>query len=188
MTYEQWLRDLRFWEAEEWPRRKTRQWETLARWARELGWTHGAEIGVARGWTLFYLLDAGVDMIGVDQWQVVPDTGEPGHDDYMRLQPEFCARMVTERARNYGARCRILHMDSVSAASLVADASLDFCFIDADHRASAVRADILAWAPKVRAGGWLTGHDWQRPEVAGVLDELLPGWERHENKCWRREA
>ena len=38
------------------------------------------------------------------------------------------------------------------------DCSLDIVYIDADHTRCA--EDIAAWWPKMRAGGWLTGHDY----------------------------
>lgn len=49
---------------------------------------------------------------------------------------------------------------SVAAAKHVADGSLDFAYIDADHRYAGVRADIAAWRPKIRAGGMIAGHDY----------------------------
>jgi len=53
-----------------------------------------------------------------------------------------------------------MRMPSVTAARLFADESVDFVFIDADHSSEAVRADITAWWPKIKAGGTLAGHDW----------------------------
>lgn len=53
----------------------------------------------------------------------------------------------------------IYDMPSLEAADLLEDKSLDICFIDADHRYKAVKADILAYAPKVKNGGILCGHD-----------------------------
>ncbi len=37
--------------------------------------------------------------------------------------------------------------------------SIDFIFIDADHRYEAVRKDWHDWFPKVRAGGVIALHD-----------------------------
>lgn len=51
-------------------------------------------------------------------------------------------------------------MDSVEAAKGFKDKCLDFCYIDADHSYDSVKADIRAWKPKVKDGGYLCGHDY----------------------------
>jgi predicted O-methyltransferase YrrM len=63
--------------------------------------------------------------------------------------------------------------DSTAGAARYADRSLDFVFIDADHTTPKVTADVQAWLPKVKSGGVLAGHDWNRFGVnAGVLAVL----------------
>lgn len=49
---------------------------------------------------------------------------------------------------------------SVEASKLYEDDSLDFVFIDGDHKYDAVVADIEAWLPKIKAGGIIAGHDY----------------------------
>jgi hypothetical protein len=58
-----------------------------------------------------------------------------------------------------------IQMESVSAAETYADGSLDFVFIDADHRVAAVEADCRAWWPKLKPGGVMAGHDAQNQMV-----------------------
>jgi predicted O-methyltransferase YrrM len=62
-----------------------------------------------------------------------------------------------------------IRASSLDAARRFEDRSLDWVFIDADHAYRAVRADIAAWAPKLRDGGLLSGHDYGR---AGVTDAV----------------
>jgi hypothetical protein len=50
--------------------------------------------------------------------------------------------------------------DSVQMATTYTDGSLDFVFIDGDHRYECVKADIEAWLPKMKIGGILAGHDY----------------------------
>lgn len=60
------------------------------------------------------------------------------------------------------------------AASKFEDKSLDFVFIDASHDYGSVKADILAWYPKVKKGGILSGHDYPGFEgVRKAVDEFV---------------
>ncbi len=50
-------------------------------------------------------------------------------------------------------------MDSAMASLIFRDNSLDLVFIDADHRYSNIRSDIMMWLPKLKSGGIICGHD-----------------------------
>lgn len=67
------------------------------------------------------------------------------------------------------------HAFSVEAVKEFDNASLDLVFIDANHAYEHVLQDINNWAPKVRSGGILAGHDYQLkfPGVCKAVDELL---------------
>lgn len=72
---------------------------------------------------------------------------------------------------------QLLISDSVAAAQLFPDRSLDWVHIDARHDYDSVSADIAAWAPKVRRGGWLSGddfHDEWWPGVVAAVRDALP--------------
>ena len=75
-------------------------------------------------------------------------------------------------------RANIIRLRSTEAAEIVSDASRDFVFIDADHSYEGCAADIAAWAPKVKPGGWLCGHDYDVPQfpkfgVKQAVDEFI---------------
>lgn len=64
--------------------------------------------------------------------------------------------------------------DSTEMASTYEDNSLDFVFIDGDHRYECVKADIEAWLPKMKNGGILSGHDYGWCEdVRRAVHEVL---------------
>ncbi|NER02402.1 MAG: class I SAM-dependent methyltransferase, partial [Okeania sp. SIO3C4] len=49
-------------------------------------------------------------------------------------------------------------MESIAAAHIFQNNSLDFIFIDGDHTYSSVKQDILAWLPKLKEGGTICGN------------------------------
>lgn len=51
---------------------------------------------------------------------------------------------------------------SKDAAELFEDNSLDFVYIDGDHRPEFVKEDIELWWPKIKKGGIIAGHDYGR--------------------------
>ena len=51
---------------------------------------------------------------------------------------------------------------SERAAMLTAVGVADFIFVDADHRYSGIRQDIVNWYPKLKQGGIICGHDFEK--------------------------
>lgn len=151
----------------------------------EHGWTRGIEIGVWRGKTMFSLLAAApaLKMVGIDQWKIpvgIGDKNNGGYSDYKLRDMEAMRKKVEMTAfAFYQGRATILHISSLEAAELFIGQSFDFVFIDCDHRASFVRADIAAWMPKVKKGGMLLGHDSNLDSVRVVIDSMLPGWKEY---------
>ena len=128
----------------------------------------GAEIGVERGTTTQQLLTSFPDLhiIAVDPWL-------DGYEDWDLAE---CRREFELRAKAFPDRITVLDTDSVSASKMVEDESIDFVFIDAVHTYEAVIADIAAWSPKVKGGGFITGHDYGFKDtgVKQAVDEVYP--------------
>lgn len=167
--------------------RSTDQRTPLIKAAKEHGWVYGAEIGVLRGKTLFSMLEAipHLRMYGVDQWLQLPLRPEENAETYHDFNMEQLAEDVISRAgREFPDRCKILRGESIRMAQKVRDHSLDFVFIDGDHTEPGVERDIKAWAPKVRAGGWVLGHDNDWNTVRRVINRLCPGWTNLGEAVW----
>lgn len=131
---------------------------------------NGAEIGVSTGMfskQLFFRIE-NLTMICVDRWAEQPEYA--GHEDEGREtflnahgwnhEDKYQKFLNWRDQYALGDRLSICRMDSLEAAKEVADESLDFVFIDADHSYEGCRADIHAWSPKVRHGGMIAGHDY----------------------------
>lgn len=61
---------------------------------------------------------------------------------------------------------------SLFAVTLFNDESLDYVYLDANHSFDSVRADIWAWANKIKPGGVLGGHDYGHPYYPGVKEAV----------------
>lgn len=78
------------------------------------------------------------------------------------------------RASGVAGRVTVLETTSVRAARAFPDRGVDLVFLDGDHGEDGVTADLVAWLPKVRAGGVIAGHDIDTyPTVGRVLDRVL---------------
>lgn len=148
----------------------------FARWLGEWGLDAGVEVGTFEGAYAETLLAANprLHLTCVDPWAVYA-----GYTDYMRqttlarAYDTACARL----APHYG-RCTIRRSFSVEAASYYKNGSLDFVYIDGNHKLLNVVADIAIWETKVKVGGIVAGHDFVKrsrwPHVQVV--EAVTAW------------
>lgn len=126
--------------------------QTLA----ELGYTTGAEIGVAAGDHSKLLLDTipGLTLYSIDPW--VPSF------DYCSFRGSTL-RNWKEEALNKLApypNCHIMQTTSMEAAQKIPKEMLDFVYIDGAHDFKNIAMDICEWIRRVRPGGILYGHDY----------------------------
>lgn len=75
---------------------------------------------------------------------------------------------IALRKVNFGRGHRIWQGTSGQALGNFADLSLDFVYIDGDHRYEPVLFDLLNWWKKIRSGGIIAGHDFVSPGEAGT--------------------
>lgn len=140
--------------------------QVISKLANERNWRNGAEIGVWEGKTLAMVLGEcpKLKMIGVDAWEHLPDEME----HYQTFDHKLNEQTARDAVEGFGNRVKLIKATSRRASKLVGDRSLDFVFIDADHRTPAVVEDISIWREKVRPGGVVMGHDinWPSVEIA----------------------
>ena len=133
----------------------------LANIFRALGYTRGAEIGVREGQYSEHLCKVipGLELMCVDLWDAYyhfgSDVGAKTH------------KTALEKLEPYNTT--FIKQPSMDAVRDVPDESLDFVYIDADHRFDFVMQDIIEWSKKVRPGGIVSGHDYYRFRNAGVV-------------------
>lgn len=148
-------------------KRFTRQ--KLAELFGELGFTKGAEVGVAAGNYSLVLC------------QNVPNLSLLCVDPYFEYyrattllktaeQQERLLAEAKEKLSPYNVR--FIRKPSVEAAKDVEDNSLDFVYIDGDHNFDYVMQDLIVWNRKVRLGGIVSGHDYYRFRDAGVVNAV----------------
>jgi len=79
-----------------------------------------------------------------------------------------------------------MRMTSLEAAAQYEDESLEFVLLDASHEYEDVKADILAWLPKIKPGCFLAGDDYHPswPGVPKAVDELLPEAQEVDGLTW----
>lgn len=107
-------------------------------------------------------------------------------------------------AQNHGTFAGVLHRnivncgfadsisliiaDSITASTFFADQSVHWVHLDARHDYESVKADIQAWLPKIKKGGWLSGDDYDEvkwPEVIKAVSDLLPRATPWSTQQWR---
>lgn len=146
---------------------------------KQHGYSVGAEVGCRSGKTSSILLQYAplLTLYCVDLWEYKPEvlSSNPGTEyatwDFETIKKEFDLAI-----RPYKKRAVVLQGVSWEMAERVDDGSLDFVFIDADHGYESVKKDIAAWAPKLKPGGLLSGHDIHTEGVLRAVKELVPNY------------
>ena len=127
------------------------------------------EVGTALGRSAIYMAerlvrkgDRDARIYCVDTW------GDFAPDWWDRFLRSLLKNATSEeRGLIYPLRIEAI----VRGARLFVDWSLDFVFIDGSHKYPDVLLDIESWAPKVKPGGMLAGHDFDHEGVERAVRE-----------------
>jgi predicted O-methyltransferase YrrM len=157
---------------------KVKRWEFIGALCLVRGWKVGLEIGVSTGRFTLYLMEkiAGSHMTCIDPWtEQAPREDVLLAETYTGWNHEANFKRLTDiAAKHYPGRIRIIRDFSSKVADQIEDGSLDFVFIDGDHTYEGAKGDILAYGPKVRRGGLISGHDINWPTVRQAVHEANP--------------
>jgi hypothetical protein len=138
----------------------------LARKFAEWGFTKGVEIGVCHGHYSKVLCESNpkLELKSIDPYVPVyqdPRTNRIGSEGQSKLFKE-----ATKRLAPYN--CEVIRKTSLEAVREFPHESIDFVYIDGSHEFDYVMVDIIEWGRKVKKGGVISGHDYNRTFKEGV--------------------
>lgn len=121
-----------------------------------------AEVGVGEGASAIFLAETLLNLNKTFTFYLIDDLSY-GRDSQLRNL------MKNIGMADLGHLVEVIPVSSVEGACRFPDHHFDFVFIDASHKVEWTKADILLWYQKIKMGGVLAGHDYNKDE----------GWEVH---------
>lgn len=119
----------------------------------------GVEIGTFEGSYASEILKIWTgDLYLIDIWRKMSDVKYLDYcnrEDYINVIHKCCKNIEGNEHR-----CHMIRSSSENVAKLFYDESLDFIYLDANHKYEAITSDIKIWFPKLRKGGIFAGHDF----------------------------
>lgn len=174
-----------------------RRWDVVAGLCQQLGATGYVEVGCKEGRTTAFVLNALADLraVAIDPWSIVPASDDPTREtyaewDFGKIESDFWSNIGDNKDR-----CNMLRMSGAQVAARWVDLAPlgwkyvdgttfgatravlpDVVFVDALHDFDSVIADLDAWFPLLRPGGFLCGHDFNHkwPGVMRAVAQRFP--------------
>lgn len=158
----------------------------IIRWIKELGFKRGAEIGVDHAKFSEQMCEYNnqLKLYGVDPYLKYDEYREYKDQAEMDGIYEYAQAVMRDHVNK--GRYEFIRKKSEDAVKEFEDGSLDFVYIDANHEDDYPLRDIEMWAPKVRKGGMIMGHDYVRIKVLKftIKDALEKYTKEHNINPW----
>jgi hypothetical protein len=136
------------------------------------GFKRGCEVGVQLGRNANAMFDRipGLQLTCVDPYMVYEYKNLRRRNKWKWHQPQMDQYRC--RALRRLAKYDVIWMmlPSASACLYVPDEAFDFVYIDGNHGYDFIMQDLIVWAPKVRPGGCISGHDYGISAVRRAVD------------------
>lgn len=119
-----------------------------------------AEVGVATGRFSKELLESGKvsRLYMIDIWGTIPGAFGDGSKEKEWHNENY--ELSKKVADSFSGVAVMIKDFSANAANQIPDNSLDGVYLDGDHTHEGNKADLLAYFPKVKSGGFIAGHDY----------------------------
>lgn len=126
-----------------------------------------AEIGVWTGTMSRKLLEGNpwLRLYQIDRWKCYSEEekGKEGHTKFSLQKQETYDKAKsknTRKMKKFPKRVKTFETDSITASKMFGNKFFNMVFIDGLHSYQDCKADIKAWWPKIKTGGWIGGHDF----------------------------
>lgn len=122
----------------------------------------GAEIGVQTGRFSKHILKKSrlSKLYSVDSWAKLDPSLYPDIVNRHQIIQNIYYYITVFKLYKYRKRNSIIRDLSENASLLFEPGSLDFVYIDAIHTYEGCKKDIKLWWPKIKKGGFFSGHDY----------------------------
>lgn len=141
--------------------------DELPEFFKQMGYKVGAEIGVYHGEFTKKFCEGGLAMYAIDPWMAYLGAGRT---ENVQEKQDINFEEAKKNLSTY-PNCKMIRKISMEALNDFKNESLDFVYIDGDHKFRFIAEDISEWEKKVRHGGVISGHDYfnTNPRATNVI-------------------
>lgn len=147
----------------------------------------GCEIGVCHGFTTEYILKNVPNIKKIYAVDHYPSFVDWDGTRITAERQEETKKRCKERLKNFSS-VEYAYEDSSNFVKNIEDDTLDFVFVDGDHRYEATLNDIKNYWPKVKVGGLFAGHDINLPDVSRAVQDFFKNMPNIEIKVVENNA